>query len=407
ALSGFFTNCGWEANPRRRMRLRRDNFSNFMAKLVEDSLIMDSAAIETEYKRNRELGMDGMYAVDGATIRLCSEQGYQGDDELFALQVIDGQIRAAYTYDDLIYVPRNPSTSVLAGGYGQSETELLIRTVTGFLNAFTYNTRYFDSNSIPKGLLHLHGDYSQEDLAAFKRIWNGMVRGINNAWALPVMVSKNSESKASFESFNNDVSDVLFGKWMTFLTAIICAVYGMSPDEINIESFTTGASTLSGSDTEEKLISSKDKGLRPLLAHFEDLFSDYVVSDFGDQYVFRWTGLDDEDPKTAWDKFVSTATVNEARKAQGQDSVKETWGDAPLNPVLVPVWQQENQANSEDFGDPDEDTPPGGEFGGSDADGDPKGDDQADQQQEDAAEPTDEGPDLVKSFGLPVFRIEV
>jgi len=408
ALSGFFTNCGWENNPRRRMRLRRDNFSNFMAKLVEDSLIMDSAAIETEYKRNRELGMDGMYAVDGATIRLCSEQGYQGDDELFALQVIDGQIRAAYTYDDLIYVPRNPSTSVLAGGYGQSETELLIRTVTGFLNAFTYNTRYFDSNSIPKGLLHLHGDYSTEDLSAFKRIWNGMVRGINNAWSLPVMVSKNKESAASFESFNNDVSDVLFAKWMTFLTAIICAVYGMSPDEINIESFTTGASTLSGNDTEEKLISSKDKGLRPLLAHFEDLFSDYVVSDFGDQYVFRWTGLDDEDPKTAWEKFVSTATVNEARKAQGQDPVKDSWGDAPLNPVLVPVWQQENQANSEDFGDPDEDDPAGGEFGGGDADGKPDGgDDQADQQQDDAAEPADDGLDLAKSFGLPVFRIEV
>jgi len=187
-LQDFFTHCGWERNPRQRARLKRDNFSGFMAKLVRDSLILDSAPIETEFKRDKRLGIDGLYAVDGATIRLANEIGYQGDDEIFALQVVDGNIRAAYTYDDLIYVPRNPRTDVLVGGYGLSETELLVRVVTGFLNAFTYNTSYFDKNSIPKGLLHLTGDYSSEDLNAFKRYWNAMVKGINNAWTLPVLV---------------------------------------------------------------------------------------------------------------------------------------------------------------------------------------------------------------------------
>ena len=28
-----------------------------------------------------------LYAVDGSTIRLCTEDGYEGDDEIFALQV--------------------------------------------------------------------------------------------------------------------------------------------------------------------------------------------------------------------------------------------------------------------------------------------------------------------------------
>ena len=110
-LEGFFTNCGWESNPRQRMRLKRDNFSGFMAKTIRDSLTMDSSPIETEWKRNRNLGLDGFYAVDGASIRLCAEDGYRGDDELFALQVVQGNIRAAYTHDDLIYVPRNPRTS--------------------------------------------------------------------------------------------------------------------------------------------------------------------------------------------------------------------------------------------------------------------------------------------------------
>lgn len=340
-LESFFMNCGWENKPRQRMRLRRDSFSGFMSKLVRDSLTLDSAAIETEWKKDRAKGLDGLYAVDGATIRLCTEDGYRGDDELFALQVVQGNIRAAYTYDDLIYVPRNPRTDVMVGGYGMSEVELLIKVVTGFLNAMTYNLKFFDSNSIPKGILTLHGEYASEDLSSFKRYWNAMVKGINNSWALPVMVSKNGESAAKFEQFGVDVNEIMFGKWMTFLTAIICAIYGMAPDEINFESFTNGTSSLSGSDTEEKLINSKDKGLRPLLSYFEDLFSEYVVSEFSDKYVFRWTGLDEMDQEQAWTEEQALSTWNEARKARGQDEIKdEVLGNAPLNPNLLGVYMQ-------------------------------------------------------------------
>jgi len=398
-LESFFTNCGWENNPRQRMRLKRDNFSGFMAKHVRDSLIMDSAPIETEYKRDKKRGMDGFYAVDGSTIRLCSEVGYEGNDEIFALQVVEGQIRTAYSYDDLIYVPRNPRTEVQYGGYGMSETELLIRVVTGYLNAFTYNTKYFDSNAIPKGMLHLTGDYDQSDIAAFKRYWNAMVKGINNAWALPVMVSKNSESKAAFEKFGVDVDDVMFAKWMTFLTSIICAVYGMAPDEINFESFTAGSSSsLSGSDTEEKLIHSNDKGLRPLLAHFEDVFSDFIVADFGDQFVFRWTGLDEEKPETVWDKQKSLLSVNEARKLNGYDETKASWGDAPLNPALMGAYSAEQGEGQEDYGQP-------GGYDLSDSKesqedfGDPEGEGKG-------SDDVDDADTMAKSFGIPLLRIE-
>lgn len=404
-LEGFFTNCGWESSPRQRMRLKRDNFSNFMAKLVRDSLILDSMPIETEWKRDRSLGLDGLYAVDGATIRLCSESGYRGDDEIFALQVVQGNLRAAYTYDDLIYVPRNPRTDVMIGGYGYSETELLVKVVTGLLNAMTYNLKYFDSNNIPKGLLHLSGDYSNEDLNAFKRYWNAMVKGVNNAWTLPVMVSKNQESKAAFEKFGVDVNEIMFAKWMTFLTSIICAIYGMAPDEINFESFTAGTSSLSGSDTEEKLVNSKDKGLRPLLAYFEDIFSDYVVSEFGDKYCFRWTGLDDLAPEQAWKEEEALCSVNEARKARGMEEVE--WGNGPLNPVLQSAYQSTQQANQEDYGNPDD--PSGGGFGGKPG-GDGQGQSDAGGAKQDQDQPTDSGEDggedMAKAFGLPVMRID-
>ncbi len=396
-LESFLTNCGWESNPRQRARLKRDNFSSFMAKQIRDSLILDSAPIETEYKRDKRQGIDGFYAIDGSTIRLCNERGYEGEDEIFALQVIQGNVRAAYTYNDLIYVPRNPRSDVMVGGYGMSETELLVQTVTGFLNAMTYNLKYFDHNAIPKGMLHLSGDYSQEDLGSFKRYWNAMVKGINNAWTLPVMVSKNQESKASFEKFGVDVDDVMFAKWMTFLTSMICAIYGMAPDEINFESFTTGTSSLSGNDTEEKLINSKDKGLRPLMAHFEDVISDYIISEFGDKYVFRWTGMDDLSPEQAWVEEQALCTVNEARKARGKEEVE--WGDAPLNSVTIGVYMQGQQANSEDYGNPNDS---GGQFGAD------VGNDQNDGKEppQDKPDQADQPAPVAKSFGLPVWSID-
>lgn len=413
-LESFIINSGWEKRPRQRMRLKRDNFQTLMMKLVRDSLTMDSMAIETEWKRDKSLGLDGMYAVDGATIRLCSEDGYQGEDEIFALQVVQGQIRTAYTYDDLIYVPRNPRTDVLAGGYGLAETELLVRVVTGFLNAFTYNTKFFDSNAIPKGLLNLYGNYSEEDIASFKRQWNAMVRGVNNAWTMPVMVSKDMESKADYTQFGEAANEIMFAKWMTFLSSIICAIYGIAPDEINFESFTSGTSSLSGNDTEEKIANSKDKGLRPLLSYLESTLSEYVIGEFSDKYEFQFTGLDEEDEAQVWERKKLTRTVNEIRAEDGVERVDGQWGDAPLNPSLVGAWQAEAQAPQEDYGQPgampDQGDEGGQDFGSDQGQGDgqdfgqPDGTPGADQPQD--TEPAATPNDMAKAYGLPVFRIE-
>lgn len=351
-LNRFMTNCGWEFTPRKRKALRRDSFTQFMAKAVRDTLTLDSVGIETEWKRNKSLGMDGFYAVDGSTIRLCTEDGYRGDDEVFALQVVQGRISTAYTFEDLIYEARNPRSDVRACGYGLSETELLVRVVTGFLNAMTLNIKGFDNNAIPKGMLHLTGNYNEQDISAFKRYWNSMVKGVNNQWALPVMVSKDQESKASFERFGVEYNEMYFSKWMTFLTSIICAIYGMSPAEINFDSFTAGStSALSGSDTTEKLAASKDSGLRPVLSYFENLFTDYIISDFSDKYVFRWTGLEPEDAEKKHELRKLILRVDELRAEEGYEAMGDELGNAPVNPSLIQPWLQlKQQDQPQDFG---------------------------------------------------------
>ena len=368
-LQRFITNCGWEFNPRKRKQLKRDNFSAFMAKTVRDSLILDSAPIETEYKRNRDLGIDGFYAVDGATIRLTPEAGFRGDPDVFAVQVVQGRLTTAYRMDDLIYEPRNPRSDVMLAGYGLSEVELLVKIVTGYLNALSLNLRGFSDNSIPKGVLHLTGDYTKEDLTAFRRYWNAMVTGAASTWSVPVLVGKDGDSKASFEKFGVDFDEMYFSKWMTFLTSIACGVYGMSPSEINFDSFSGGrTSPLGGSDTAEKLADSKDKGLRPLLSYCENILSDYIISEFGDKYCFRWTGLDDADEAKRHETRKLTQTVDEMRAEDGREAIGNGLGDYPINPSLIGPYQAMQQAQQQEQQQPDFGAP-GGDAGANAGEG--------------------------------------
>jgi len=381
-LTKFFQNCGWEMNPRKRRKLKRDDFSSFMMKSVRDTLVMDNAPIETELKRDRDLGIDGFYAVDGASVFLVNELDYDGDDEIFACQVVNGQIRAAYSYDDLILVPRNPSSSILTAGYGTSELEFLVKIVTGFLNALEINLSGMSKNSIPRGFMSLIGNYDERDLAAFKRYWTSTVRGVQNRFNMPVMVSKDAESKAEFVEIGNQVDEVMYQKWMELLGAIACAVYSIAPEEINWTSFTASKSSLSGSDTSEKLAQSMDKGLRPLLSYYQNLFTDYILSDFSDKYVFRWTGLDEEDEQQRFEARKLAQTWNEFRAAEGLEAIEGDQGEMPMNPSFIGPWmqikgigqQQPDQGQGEDFG-----TPPEGEDAQDEANGDAGGQDQGEQ----------------------------
>jgi len=340
ALTRFLTHSGWESRPRQRARLRRDPFSTLIAKATRESLTYDALAIETETQRGTGL-LDGCYALDGSTIRLCPETGYRGDPDVFAVQVVTGQVVTTYTHDDLIYTPRNPRADVRLGGYGLGETELLVRVVTGFLNAMTHNSKGFDDNSFPRGFLSLFGTIDTSQQEAFKRHWHSMVHGPNNHWRMPVLFSQDPTGKAEFTRIDVAADEMHFAKWMTFLTSLICAIYGMSPAEINFDSFTGGnTSALAGSDTAQKLAASKDSGLRPLLSYLEGVCSDDLVGRFSDHYCFRWTGLDEDDAAQRLEIRKLVLTVNELRAEEGYAALPGPLGDAPINPSLIGPWMQ-------------------------------------------------------------------
>jgi hypothetical protein len=372
-LGRYFTNCGWEWDARKRKRLKRDNFPQFAAKLVRDTLTMDSAPIECELTRDRKK-VDGFYALDGSTIRLCTEDGWEGNEDIYALQLVQGRVAATFDHEELIYEVRNGATAVTNYGYGMGEPELLAKVVTAFINGMSYNADVFDKNSIPKGLLQIVGEYSQEDMAAFRRHWNAQVRGIENRHALPVLVAKDGDGKATYTPFQNEQDEMAYAKWMVFLTSIACAIYGCDPEEISFESFSANRSSLRGDNTQEKIGSSRDKGLRPLMSWMEGCLTDFVVTCEEPDFVFRFNGLDEDDADKAWEAKKLTLTVNELRAEQGYEPHPvPAIGDAPLNPALIEPWLQLAHPNllNPDFGgqapEPQDAPPPpemGDEFGG-------------------------------------------
>jgi hypothetical protein len=288
------------------------------------------------------------------------------------------------------------------------------------LNSFTWNGKWFDSNSIPRGILQLVGNYDNSDLAAFKRLWNAMCRGIQNVHNLPIITAKDTDSKALFTEVGGQLTEMAFGKWISLLTSIACAIFGISPEEISMESYTSGKAPLSGSDTEEKITSSNDKGLSPLLSHFENEYTDYIIRCFSPQYRMSFVGLNADDAAKRFEMRKLTQVWNEARRDQGYEEIKGPLGECPLNPALQGPWMQilqsQMQQEQQDFGQPadgnqgeplpDGNPNPDGALGGAqqDREGDfgeePQGD-------ESAAPATDFGKALDASrFGLPIFALD-
>lgn len=347
ALEQFLLHSGWERDPIRMARLGREPMTTTVSKAIRDLLTYGAWAMETVNVRNGRM-IDGYHTIDASTIRLASEQGYNGDDEVIAVQVVNGSAVTAYTHNDLVYTLLDPRSDVRSGGYGYAPPEMLVKVATGWLNAMSYNIAGFDRNSIPKGLLTVIGSYDQKQAAAFKRQWNAMVSGIDNRWKLPVLFSDTKEGGAEFTKFGVEHDEMYFAKYLIWLQSLIALIYGMHPIVIHSESFSAGKSSLSGSDSTEALAESRDTGLEPRMNLIEDTFSNRILSRIHPDYVMRVQGLRPTD--AAWDHegMKLTMSVKQLKQRLGIEVLNQPWEDAPLNPNLQSIYTQQLQQEQQE-----------------------------------------------------------
>jgi len=152
-LTEFILECGENQS------WSRDDFDTFLRKFTDDSLTYDQGTFEII--RTKVGGLHEFVIPDSATIRIADsyhDSDYKGRKTDIAgyypsyVQMWDGNIKASFYPWELCFATRNPTSRIYSNGYGRSELEDLVATVTSMLWSDEYNRNFFKVGASPKGI---------------------------------------------------------------------------------------------------------------------------------------------------------------------------------------------------------------------------------------------------------------
>lgn len=334
-IESFLENTGKDSDD-----YTKDNFTTFVKKIVRDRLTYDKINFELIYDSNGELNR--FKAVDASTIYVAvDEKGHEpkGKNADRYVQIIDQQKVASFKAKEMAWECHNPRTDITVGRYGYPELEIALNHLQYHENTEVFNARFFAQGGTTRGLLHIKTgqEQSNQALSAFRREWTSMFSGLSGAWKIPVITAED----VKFVNMTQSSKDMEFEKWLNYLINVICSIFSIDPAEINFPNRggATGNSgnTLNESSSTEKYRNSKDKGLEPLLKFIEDAVNKYIISQFGDKYVFNFVGGDSKTELEIINILKAKAeialTVNDVRAELGKPPVEG--GDVILSGVHV------------------------------------------------------------------------
>lgn len=334
-----------------------DDFEAFIRKIVVDSLTLDQATFEIIPTRAFEPYQ--FVAVDAATFRLAdtydNDNNTNGKKKIRGyypsyVQLYNGTIVSDFYPWELCFGIRNPSTNIMANGYGRSELEDLVTTVTAMLNADKYNSATFTRGSSPKGMLLVKkGGINKDKIAEVKRDWNAMVQGADNNSKTLIMDGESFEW-VDLQKTNKDME---YSQFQEYLVKLACGVYTISPEEIGfpIKGMNSGGMGSQEGGKQEKDFS-LSKGLKPLLTFIESIVNKFVVGPKTNKtFKFKFVGLEVESAKDEEERLLKAATVymtpDEIRKGKKMKPLPNGMGQLPLNPIISQMTMM-NAQNQQD-----------------------------------------------------------
>jgi hypothetical protein len=320
------------------------DFESFIRMILRDSLTYDQASFEI--MRNRKGELVGFVPVDASTVRRASvgdeerKEGRRAWHESAFIQVINQKQVAEWGADSLAFAVRRPRTWVYARGYGFPELEELIRTVTYLVNAETYNASNFVNGIHVNSILAVKSKMSPQMFRAFRRDFYAMLSGAHQAKRTPILqLDPEANEEVSSVNMSSSAEEMGYSTWMGYLTKIACAIYQIDPAELGFVFGSEGVtSSLSQGGPEQRILASKDRGLRPLLRQVQGWVNRWIIHEIDPSLSFRFEGLDAEDAsaklKSDIDKVSHYMTINEVRAENGLEPL-EKGGDIVLNQTYV------------------------------------------------------------------------
>lgn len=308
----------------------RDDFQSFIRKLVKDSLIYDQVPMERTWATppdtppNKDV-LDHVRLLDApGFVYLVDSSGRRKRYGKVYGQVVEGKLARKFDTREMGVFIRNRSTDILSYGYGRSELESALREIFSQENTEQFNDRFFTNGGTVRGILNVKtsGQSGRLALEGFKRNWRSGATGINASWTIPMMTADDIK----FVNLTPEAQDMQFEKWFNYLTNVICAIYSIDPSEIGMSNRggTTGSksNSLNESNNKDKISTSKDKGLTPLLKLIANFITNEIIYRIaGKNYVFEFVGGDIQNrmQEASLDeqKVGSYLTVNEIRASRG------------------------------------------------------------------------------------------
>lgn len=298
---------------------------------VEDYLVLGAYALEKRHTRGGQF-LQELKLVDSATIELLVD-GYGRTplppDPAYR-QVINGQVHALLSQDDLLYVKRNHRTN---SPYGISPIESIIRQTQTALQSAQYDRDYFTEGNVPEGFGEVPEGWDLKQIQEFQSYFDAMMTG-NLAKMRRIKFVPHGFKYTAAKNTQQDVGLERLDKWLLQQT---CSVFGVPPQDIG---FTMDVNRATG-EVQQEL--GQDRALKPLAEVYMQVFTKLIQEDMGFQdlqFVFP-----DLDPVNAKEE----AEVENMRLRSGVISIDEIRQAQGLEPIGVGHYVEGNVKLVEDL----------------------------------------------------------
>jgi len=250
----------------------------------------------------------------------------------------DNRPLATFGDEDLIFKLFNPQNFIDSRGYCYSPLELAIITVRSHLDVENFNANFFTHGYASKGVLHLKGTVTQQQLANFRRSFYNSITGQQNAWRTPIVAGLDEVQWVPISASSREMEYINFNN---HLMRILCTQFQIDPMELGLDYLVSsnGRSNMQQASSEYKVNYSRERGLLPLLTFIEDMINGDILpaldKDLAAKYVFTFTGYTDETPQTEIAQLQAEVSVyksmNDVLRQAQKDPIKHKIADLPLS----------------------------------------------------------------------------
>lgn len=250
----------------------------------------------------------------------------------------DNRPLATFGDEDLIFKLFNPQNFIDSRGYCYSPLELAIITVRSHLDVENFNANFFTHGYASKGVLHLKGTVTQQQLANFRRSFYNSITGQQNAWRTPIVAGLDEVQWVPISASSREMEYINFNN---HLMRILCTQFQIDPMELGLDYLVSsnGRSNMQQASSEYKVNYSRERGLLPLLTFIEDMINGDILpaldKNLASKYVFTFTGYTDETPQTEIAQLQAEVSVyksmNDVLRQAQKDPIKHKIADLPLS----------------------------------------------------------------------------